>query len=412
MSVLGNDERVAHWRAFEAEQRDLEDLDYPFFWALTDGTTLHDSRGTEVGTFSSISAYDQVVNRLTRLDANDREHQESLIRFIYAYTVGPIATLASASSRAVDSNVPIDAPTALAEARAIAGALEALVLRDRDGSAQWVGIDREQSTAGLVLRRLPDRFVRRTRGDRTLSGGVGFRRRHRPFGACTRSARAAPTYAPRSTSTRRSDAADRNRRGIRDRRICLCVHTDRASPQRRELDRRRASCRARHYTRRNRLRHGPRNTRRRCRCCHGTPVALRADRGTVASRTAKACGLHLLGAATEEPVTHRRAWRLKSDTFATGFAHGAGGIAAALLRLATATGDERFAAAAAHGFGSKIPFRIRHSPARRISRPNPRRQTSPRPGGRRGATVQSVLRSVERSMALTHQRRSSPNRAT
>jgi lantibiotic modifying enzyme len=66
---------------------------------------------------------------------------------------------------------------------------------------------------------------------------------------------------------------------------------------------------------------------------------------------AAACGRRLLDSAAEEPATGRRAWRLASGNFGTGFAHGAGGIAAALLRLANATGNEAFASAAAEGFG-------------------------------------------------------------
>ncbi|MCG8456840.1 MAG: type 2 lantipeptide synthetase LanM family protein, partial [Holophagales bacterium] len=75
---------------------------------------------------------------------------------------------------------------------------------------------------------------------------------------------------------------------------------------------------------------------------------------------ATACGDHLLGRA--EVQGRGRAWRLP-DLAAeplTGFAHGTAGIAWALARLAAATGEERFAAAARDALAYE---RLHFSPA-------------------------------------------------
>ena len=75
----------------------------------------------------------------------------------------------------------------------------------------------------------------------------------------------------------------------------------------------------------------------------------RAGSSALARTAAIRCGEHLLRAA--RPFEGGRAWRteLWDDEPPTGFAHGASGIATALLDLALATGDERFLAAGLAG---------------------------------------------------------------
>lgn len=71
--------------------------------------------------------------------------------------------------------------------------------------------------------------------------------------------------------------------------------------------------------------------------------------------TATACGEHLL-ANRVESASGRRAWITIEDRPTAGFAHGAAGIAYALLRLHAATGDARYkeAAAEAHAFEDDV----------------------------------------------------------
>jgi type 2 lantibiotic biosynthesis protein LanM len=352
LSVLGSDERVGHWRAFEAEQRDLEDLDYPLFWAATDGTTLYDSRGAAVGTFTSVSAYDQVVDRLARLDANDRDHQSALIRFIYAYAVGSIATVRQSCDDAADAVAAgIDASTALAEARAIADALQALVVRDRDGSAQWVGVDRERSRASLELRRLQDRFYDGRAGIALFLAALDA------VGATGHAELAAAALEPLRQMVRDPHKRDAlaNRIGLGagfglGGFIYALAQIGRLTDDARWIDDAGRAARA--------------LTRERIAAdailevlggAAGAALALLSLHDVTGEQwvleRAAACGRHLLDTAVDEGVTGRRVWRLARGDIGTGFAHGAGGIAAALLRLATATGNDAFAAAAAEGFG-------------------------------------------------------------
>ncbi|HEY5060695.1 MAG TPA: lanthionine synthetase LanC family protein, partial [Gemmatimonadaceae bacterium] len=362
LSVLNVDERVAYWPAFDAEQRDLEDLDLPYFWALTDGTELHDSRGLAVGAFNSTSAYDQVIDRLGLFDRNDRDHQESLIRFIYAYSAGPIATVgpapvATVRAAPVAGGPTFDASDALAEARAIANALESLVLRRADGSAQWVGVDRARSLAGLVLRGI---------GDRLYDGRAGtalFLAALDAVCATGHTALAAEALEPMRRTLR-----DERQRARLTSEIGIgagfgvggFVYTlgqiGRLSGDARWIDDAIHAARA------------------------VTPARIAGDTGlevlggsagaalALSSlwnitgdrwllERADACGRHLLASAAREPVTGRAVWRLQGGQFGTGFAHGAGGIGAALLRLATATDDDRFAAAADEAFAFEAAVR-------------------------------------------------------
>jgi lantibiotic modifying enzyme len=63
-------------------------------------------------------------------------------------------------------------------------------------------------------------------------------------------------------------------------------------------------------------------------------------------QTAARCGEHLLAARVRDAMTGREAWRTTKNGLHTGFAHGASGIAYALLRLEAATGRLEFGAAA------------------------------------------------------------------
>src|SRR5262249_6876003 len=79
-------------------------------------------------------------------------------------------------------------------------------------------------------------------------------------------------------------------------------------------------------------------------------LAVSAVEGTGAALSrAVHCGDHLLKHFTDTDTGHR-AWRSPSDPRClTGFAHGAAGIACALVRLSQATGEGRFREAAEEG---------------------------------------------------------------
>jgi lantibiotic modifying enzyme len=75
---------------------------------------------------------------------------------------------------------------------------------------------------------------------------------------------------------------------------------------------------------------------------------------------AETCAAHLLSTRRTEPTTGRRIWEIEGAGYKSGFAHGAGGIAAALLRLGRATGNEEYLAAASEAYDFEGEFAAAH----------------------------------------------------
>ena len=86
----------------------------------------------------------------------------------------------------------------------------------------------------------------------------------------------------------------------------------------------------------------------------------RATGDRTSLQTAIRCGEHILDNRTTDPVTGLRTWRTPPGRIATGFAHGASGIACALHRLADATGTGVFRAAATEGWTAEQQQLPRH----------------------------------------------------
>jgi type 2 lantibiotic biosynthesis protein LanM len=344
LSVLKNEDRLPHWPAFDAEQRDLEDLDYPYFYAHSDDTMLYDSRHVAVGRFCEVSAYDQLRERMERLGPPDREHQETLIRFIYAYSRGPTAVALAAPLP--DTSAPLEPALAVDEAKAIASALEAIIIADEHGDADWIGIERESSVAGLVLKRVGDRFFDGRTGTALFLGALDSV-------AGTGHAELA-AHALQTLRNTLRDAAARetlpdkvgigagfgmggyvytlatigrltgDSRWIDDARLAALTIT----PQRITAD----------------------NSLEVLGGCAGALLSLLSLYGATNEPwlldRARLCANHLLDSVVTESTTGLRTWRSSAGEFVTGFAHGAGGIAAALLRAVALTGDSRHAAVA------------------------------------------------------------------
>lgn len=345
LSVLGSDRRVSHWPAFDAEQGDLEKLDYPVFWAHTDSTVLHDARGAAVGTYCAVSAYDQALDRMRRLDATDRDHQTSLIRFIYSYARAPRATAgARPASSAADA---LDATTAVDEARAIAAALEALIVTDADGGLNWVGVDREQKAPALGVKKLRDRLYDGRAGVAlffaTLDSVAATGHLELASGALQPLRRL--LRDPRARSALPDAIGLGAGLGVGGLTYTL-AHLARLTQDARWSD---DACHAARSITRAQIEAD--TVLEVLGGVAGAALALLSLHALTGDRwlvdRAIACGRRLVAASATEPVTGKRVWRLASGQWGTGFAHGAGGIAAALQRLTAVTGDEAFAAAAA-----------------------------------------------------------------
>lgn len=380
-SALGSEEPLPYWPAFAAEQRDLEALDYPYFWSFTDGTALHDARDREMGPFCSVSAYDQAVGRLRGLDAADRRHQASLVRFVYAFSQAPAAAGPAAPPAAAGEPAPLAAADALVEGRAIAAALEALAQRQDDGSPQWIGVDRGDGETGDSLRPLSERLYDGRAGVALFLAALDA------AGGTGHAALAAEAMLPLRRAVRdpRGRAALAGEMGIgaglgMGGVVYALTQLGRLTGDAGWLDDARLAAEALSAER-----IAADGVLEVLGGAAGAALALLAlhratgDRGVLAR--AEACGRRLLDAAALEAVTGRRAWPVQGGRFGTGFAHGAGGIAAALQALAAATGDGAFAAAAAEGFAfedaAREPQRVsaRHPAAGKEGGASPWKQT-------------------------------------
>lgn len=134
-SLLRHDEPIEFWQALGSEQRDLENLDYPVFSMAADGLDLYDAQARKVGTYGSVAPHDDTLERIAGLNGNDRRHQAALIRFSFACLSGPRAP------ERPDSNdkTLTDRPHLASEAQAIGRVIESLVLREPRQPPCWVG---------------------------------------------------------------------------------------------------------------------------------------------------------------------------------------------------------------------------------------------------------------------------------
>lgn len=347
--VLARGERPPYWPAFAAEQRDLDDLDFPYFWCFTDGTVLHDSRGTPLGSFCPVSPFEAMLLRLARMDERESERQTALVRFVYALEQGPAATCPPARDAAAGAS-PLVRAAALAEAREIAGALESLIVRGADGSPVWVGRDGEDAAAPNSLRPINERLFDGRAGVALFLAALDA------VGTTGHAALAAEALLPLRRVLRdpRARALLAARTGLgagfgMGGTLYALAQVGRLTGDSAWIDDARLAAGAL----------APEviasdDVLEVLGGSAGAALALLSLHELTGEswllERALACGTHLLAAARKEPQTGLRAWRTGGGRFATGFAHGTGGIATALLRLARASGRQELAAAAEEGF--------------------------------------------------------------
>lgn len=132
---LAHDEPIGFWSALASEQQDLENLDYPLFSMVTDGLELYDAQGGAVGTFSVTSPHADVLERIARLGDDDKRNQVAAIRFSFACLGGPTAP----KPRCPDDEGSSEVLNFAAEARAIGSVLESVVVGGPNEPACWVG---------------------------------------------------------------------------------------------------------------------------------------------------------------------------------------------------------------------------------------------------------------------------------
>ncbi len=132
------------WPLPQAERSAMLTLDVPYFVMLTDGTEYHDTAGTTVAT-DVICGLDRALGRLHSLDEREIDWQVMIIRQnMESFTgVGQSRTGALVSvgaDEAVDSGGRPSRDVFAAEADAIAGELSRYAIRRGTGAA-WIALD-------------------------------------------------------------------------------------------------------------------------------------------------------------------------------------------------------------------------------------------------------------------------------
>ena len=131
------------WPVVEAERRDLTALDIPHFTAAIDGTTLHDAGAPVADRVVVRSGLEAYRERLNGLSEDDLERQLGLMALSVGSLRGAadhVTDAAGATDETFDADgaAPFEAELAAAEARTIADRLAAAAVPGDDGSLTWL----------------------------------------------------------------------------------------------------------------------------------------------------------------------------------------------------------------------------------------------------------------------------------
>lgn len=142
-SFLMAKEQPLHWPVFEAEVRQMERLDIPFFVHLIDGQDLPLSEGFSAVTgFIETSGLEASRLRIAELDAAAVAFQEQLIRGSSGARVSMQSGTNQFFTVTTDDDIETLIPDQLRyESRRLLKMLEEIAIRDSDGFVDWLGLD-------------------------------------------------------------------------------------------------------------------------------------------------------------------------------------------------------------------------------------------------------------------------------
>ncbi len=336
------------WGMFRAEAEAMELLDIPFFNVMSDGTDLIAGKKIVARDFFEESGMDRVRSRIIALSEDDLEVQSGYIR-----AAMHVRWLDRSSRSAIDSTdsrimQPIESAVLIEHARRIAEQIRSTALRGKDGSVSWFS---------LAVDGINERLSLMPMGDNLYDGRLGVVfflaaldhitgvRDHRDL---IEAALMTLKNLLRGSLSMANVADNMGGASGLGSQIYSLVHLARW------LNDDELLVMAHRLT----LLFVPRQIARDESLdviggVAGGIMGLLAQASTTtngdALDAAVCCGDHLL---KNRVITGSgvRAWKLPwSSRPLTGFAHGAAGIACALARLATATGESRFLEAAHEG---------------------------------------------------------------
>lgn len=345
-------EPPALWPTVAHERAALERRDVPVFLLPAGGRDLPLDGGERIEGFFPHSEADLVRERIAELGPADRALQAAIVRGAFAARAsGAIdpETLAGADDDADPDETPLDRDALLDEARRIAERIDGLAHVDRDGARHWLGLREIEGSGRQQLAPLDDALhagsvgigvflaaLARVTGDTAtadaaLAAVARVRRRLAdPTEAATLVAGGAIGGGLGFGSilyglARIADHVDDHRLAREVAAAAALIDDDRIAEDD-GLDVMSGSAGA----------------------VLGLLAAERHGGDGRALERAIACGDRLL-ARRENAGESPRGWRGHTRRALTGFSHGAAGIAHALMRLAEASGDDRFRVAAEEG---------------------------------------------------------------
>lgn len=342
-------ERPTGWGLFEREAAALLRLDVPYFAARADGRDVHDAEGRVVlaGRFEK-TPFERLEARLRSLSPEDRERQAATIRATFlARATGLRSRAPLACEPAAETLAPLAAEAGLRVAEEIGEDLLRAAVRGPGGTATWIALSPLDDSAvcqvrpigynlhsgaagvGLFLAALAratgdarhEELARAALREVTRALESGAERLVAAIGLGANLGLGSILYALATAGELLDDrklvlAAAEGARAIRDEAIAADGKLDVVFGS--------AGC---------------------------VLALLKVHRaagplaGAAALDAALRCGRHLLAARRPTPQGPRSCPTMDAS-FHTGFSHGAAGVAAALFRLAAASGEARFAEAA------------------------------------------------------------------
>ncbi|MEI6174215.1 MAG: type 2 lanthipeptide synthetase LanM family protein [Bacteroidota bacterium] len=132
-----------YWAVFHSEQKQMEEADFPIFWADSDQKDIKDPSGIVCPDIMSTAAYGQVVSKLPELDEKDLEKQVKFIRAaLFFRDIGHDYSKSTLEKQeGIPEGIqPASCETLLAAAIEIAGTLRSEAIFSKDGSCTWMSV--------------------------------------------------------------------------------------------------------------------------------------------------------------------------------------------------------------------------------------------------------------------------------
>lgn len=137
-------------RVFRAEVEALEQLDIPYFDAETDSTAIRCGDGCDMRGLISQAGFDAVISGLRRLDAVDLDYQVGLIRSSFAARSMALPSRPDFHRDSVCSVEPLEPAELISRAEVVGEQIIARAIWDGD-AARWIGLDYTHATGRYSL---------------------------------------------------------------------------------------------------------------------------------------------------------------------------------------------------------------------------------------------------------------------